>query len=345
MTKGIIRTKLTILLSVIFSAIFLLSGIQAHAMSDVELYGGYFPGSWRMTGEYKCLPPDEINSETEDYLLSIEFVDDDDAVFNFKGKDSGEYAGEETTYTVEIDSLKEVYYPGEYMKDESICVKWVFSGDRSPGAVRISTSFAQPDFTQGENGVTLDVISEIPLFNFEGLSEYVSIPEKETDRLKKNLGKLNWNRVAPICATFPDVPGEEDIKNFWLVCDISDNADHHVYRMWEFEWSDEEYVVEAESMSWVQEEGGYFDAGTGVIEYVPDNYAENKGQSSSSQPDSNFLESVKNNGGYYDAGVGVVEYSPLATIGKIVLIFLVPLVVIVLLIILIVRAVKRKKGN
>lgn len=77
MTKHIIRTKLTILLSVIFTTMFLLSAIQVNAMSDVELYGGYFPGSWRMTGEYKCITPDEVNSETEDYLLSIELVDDD----------------------------------------------------------------------------------------------------------------------------------------------------------------------------------------------------------------------------------------------------------------------------
>ena len=309
MTKHIIRTKLTILLSVIFTTMFFLSAIQVNAMSDVELYGGYFPGSWRMTGEYKCITPDEVNSETEDYLLSIELVDDDDAVFYFKGKDSGKYAGEETRYTVEVYELKEVYYPGEEMLDEKFCVNWVLSGDRSPGAVRISACFAQPVFSQNESGLTLDVISEIPIFNPEGLTEYVSIPEKETDRLKKNPGKLDSYRVAPICATFPDVPEDDDIRNFWLVCDISDNADHHVYRMWEFEWSDEEYVVEAADMSWVQETGGYFDAGTGVIEYVPDDYAEN---------------------------------SPGATFGKIALIFLVPLAVIVLLIVLIVRAVKKK---
>ena len=42
MTKGIIRTKLTILLSVIFTTMFLLSAMQVHAMSDVEPGGGTY---------------------------------------------------------------------------------------------------------------------------------------------------------------------------------------------------------------------------------------------------------------------------------------------------------------
>lgn len=338
---------LTILLPGIFATVLMLSGIQGYAMSSVELYGGSFPGSWRMTGEYKCITPNEVSSETEGYSLSIGIEEDDDAVLEFKGKDEGEYEGEETKYSVEINDLKEVYYPGEEMTNESFCVKWELSGDKSPGEVRVSASFVKPGFTQEESILNAEVISEIPLFNSEGLSEYVSIPEKETDRLKKNLGKLNWNRIVPICAAFPDVPGEDDIKKFWFVCDISDNADHHIYRMWEFEWSDEEYVVEPEDMSWVTETGGYYDAGTGVIEYVPDDYAQNKvqssGNTSSSQPDPEFLESVKNQGGYYDGSVGVIEYSPLATMGKIAMIFLVPLVVIVLLIVLIVRGVKKRK--
>ncbi|MCR5404040.1 MAG: hypothetical protein K6E91_09540 [Butyrivibrio sp.] len=340
------RTKLKILLSGIFSTVFLLSATQVSAKSSVELFGSY-PGSWRMTGEYKCITPDELSSETEDYSLSIGLEEDDDAVFEFKGKDAGEYAGEETKYTVEIDDLKEVYYPGEEMTNESFIVKWELSCDKSPGEIRVSASFVNQDFTQDENVSNAEIISEIPLFNSRGLSEYVSIPEKETDRLKKNVGKLNWDRIVPICAAFPDVPGEEDIKKFWLVCDISDNADHHIYRMWEFEWSDEEYVVEPEDMSWVRETGGYYDAGTGVIEYVTDEYAENRVQSSgsaSSQPDPEFLESVKNKGGYYDGSVGVIEYSPWATFGKLALIFLVPIVVIILLIVLIVRIIKKTKG-
>ena len=95
----------------------------------------------------------------------------------------------------------------------------------------------------------------------------------------------------------------------------------------------------------MREEGGYFDAGTGVIEYVPDDYAENKGQASSSKPDSGFIESANKKGGYYDGGVGVIEYSPWATFGKIALIFLVPLAFIALLIVLIVRVVKKRKNG
>ena len=80
----------------------------------------------------------------------------------------------------------------------------------------------------------------------------------------------------------------------------------------EFAWSDEEYVLPGEDMSWVRETGGYYDAGTGFIEY-------------------------------FDDTPPVEETNPIETIFTIALYFLVPAAVIIALIVLIIVLVKKKK--
>lgn len=263
-----IRKRLSgIMMSLFLIALALSNNIISNA-SSVPVQGGNYPGSWRKTGNYKCFGPLESPVKALDMTITAGEIDEGNAEFVFSSGEDTEESEEISSFKVSVDGLKEAYFPGQETYETNIVINWSFSSKNSPGEINVSAALADPDFSQGEDyGFLPNVRNLIPLFNYEGLTDYTCNAEKVADDSKGEDEVQTGTRWIPICSAMPDVPKEDEQRTVWIMIGIKSSDDVRMFLMWEYEWSDEQYIVDAEDMSWVKDSGGSYDAGVGVIEY------------------------------------------------------------------------------
>ena len=263
MRKSLLRTIISL-----FLITFALSNNMISNASSVPVKGGNYPGSWRRTGNYKCFGPLESPVKTPDMTITASEIEEGNAEFIFSSGEDSETSEEISSFKVSVDGLKEAYFPGQETYETNIVINWSFSSKNSPGEINVSAALTDPDFSQGEDyGFLPNVRYLIPLFNYEGLTDYTCNAEKVADDSKGEDVVQTGTRWIPICSTMPDVPKEDEPRTVWIMIGIMSSDDVRMFLMWEYEWSDEQYIVDAEDMSWVKDSGGSYDAGVGVIEY------------------------------------------------------------------------------